>query len=484
MNEPEKVDALTLGRRIRTLRKSKKVTLEELARRLDRAQSYLSMIENGKREPKLSQLHDIAAALDAPVSTLLNNESFDRRTHQEIMLQRAQQSIAFQALGLPDLKIGPALSDEAVETIFGLYSEIERLRNERLATPEEARRANAKLRLIMRDKNNYFEELEHKAAKLLASVGHTGGPVTQRTTSNIAGHLGFELYYVSDLPRSTRSVTDLRNGRIYLPQQLRNHNDPRSALLNAFASHLLGHSEPTDYADFLEQRVEANYLAAAILIPEKDAVEKLQAAKAARQISIEDLRDNFAVSYETAAHRFTNLATKHLDIPVHFMRVDNDGTIMKAYENDEVAFPTDSMGGIEGQVACRHWGARKVFDVRDRFNAYSQYTDNANGTYWSTTKVQAGPSGEFSVSIGVPFKEVGVFRGRETTSRTTSFCPDPNCCRLAPEPLSQKWASQSWPTTGIPTNLLATLPTGVFPGVDQTEVFEFLELHEQQEVTE
>ena len=72
-----------------------------------------------------------------------------------------------------------------------------------------------------------------------------------------------------DLPHSTRSVTDLANGRIYLPHRISATSDPRSPLLQAIASHVLGHTEPKDYGDFLRQRVETNYLAAALLLPEE-----------------------------------------------------------------------------------------------------------------------------------------------------------------------------------------------------------------------
>jgi len=185
----------------------------------------------------------------------------------------------------------------------------------------------------------------------------------------------------------------------------------------------------------------------------------------------------FAVSFETAAHRFTNLSTTHFDIPVHFMKVNVDGTITKAYENDDVNFPTDSMGAIEGQRVCRHWTARVVFDIPDRFNPYSQYTDTPTGTYWCTSRVQSSASGEYSVSLGVPFNQVGYFRGRETTSRSQSTCPDPKCCRQAPQELESRWANTYWPTTSTPSSLLTTLPLGNFPGVDRTEVFEFLERH-------
>ena len=60
-------------------------------------------------------------------------------------------------------------------------------------------------------------------------------------------------------------------------------------------------------------------------------------------------------TYETAAHRFTNLATDHLDVPVHFLKVHDSGVISKAYENDNVVFPTDALGSVEGQNCCRWW---------------------------------------------------------------------------------------------------------------------------------
>ncbi|HBR89425.1 MAG TPA: XRE family transcriptional regulator, partial [Microbacterium sp.] len=125
-------------------------------------------------------------------------------------------------------------------------------------------------------------------------------------------HLGFTLHYVPDLPQTTRSVADIRNGRLYLSSRLASKGDPRTAVLQALSSRILGHTEPTDYAEFLRQRVETNYLTGALLMPAAHVVPALQAAKRDRAISIEDLRDTYSVSYETAAHRFTNLATVHL----------------------------------------------------------------------------------------------------------------------------------------------------------------------------
>ncbi|MGV8885719.1 MAG: helix-turn-helix domain-containing protein [Microbacteriaceae bacterium] len=475
-HDEEMIDSLTVGRRVRQLRTERGMTLDDLGAAIGRAASQVSVIENGKREPKLSELQGLARALDVPLDRLLSTEAPTGRAALEIAFERAQRGPLYASLSLPPVPVRKTLSDEAISTILGLHAELERLHRERASTPEEARRANTELRQTMRRQDNYFADIEETARQLLAAVGHEGGPLSQRVASDLATHLGFSLHYVSDLPASTRSITDSKNGRIYLPSADTSH-DPRSALLQALASFALGEKEPRDYGDFLRQRVETNYLAAALLIPEASAVRFLGDAKMKRELSVEDLRDAFAVSYETAAHRFTNLATRHLGIPVHFLKVHESGSISKAYENDGAAFPTDVLGAVEGQFVCRKWSARQVFDVEDRFSPYHQYTDKPKGTYWCTSSIQSTAQGAFSVSVGTPFAHVKWFRGRDTGRRQLSTCPDESCCRRAPVTLADKWEAHAWPSARLQSSLLAAMPTGVFPGVDATEVYEFLESH-------
>ena len=284
-----------------------------------------------------------------------------------------------------------------------------------------------------------------------------------------------------DLPHSTRSVTDLAHGRIYLPQGNPGTSDARSPLLQAIASHVLGHAEPKDYGDFLRQRVEANYLAAALMLPEDGAVPFLQEAKAERRLSVEDLRDAFAVPYETAAHRFTNLATRHLGIPVHFMKVHEGGTLHKAYENDGVKFPADPLGAIEGQPVCRQWTARVVFTLPDRFTPYYQYTDTSSGTYWCTSRVQPSSQGAFSVSRrGAVRARPLVPRARDHRARRVEAAPTRCAAGSRPTELAERWSDKSWPSARPHASLLAALPVGVFPGVDTTEVYRFLDRHAPQ----
>lgn len=471
---PQQADALSIGLNLRHFRRRAGMTMAQLGELIGRAPSQISAFETGKRTPSLDLLGALANTLDITVDDLLNPTPADPRAALELEVERRQNSSLYSVLGLPTVRAKSVGTDE-LEAIAALQRALSTVLKQRAATPEEARRANRVLREEMRAQDNYFPEIEAAAAQLLHAVGSDGAPMSQAQTAQIASHLGFSLHYVPDLPESTRSVSDTRNKRLYLPNDSQSVGDPRSRVLTALASHVLGHTPPKNFLDFLRQRVEVNYLAAALLVPEKSAVEMLQNDKKKRQISIEELRDRFSVSYETAAHRFTNLATRHLDLPVHFMKVAKAGTIHKAYSNDGLPFPQDPLGSVEGQFACKRFTSRTVYRVEDRFSPYFQYTDTPEGTFWCTARVL--PGGEFSISVGVPFAHVKWFMGQETPNRSVSRCPDPSCCSQPPKELSEKWDDSSWPSARTHASLLAAVPPGVFPGVDRTEVYSFLERH-------
>jgi len=368
---------------------------------------------------------------------------------------------------------------EVIEHVLALHEELRTQQAKPTATPEEARAANADLRAMMRDRGNYFAEIEQAATRALDSVAYSGGALSQGMLLSVVSHHGFSVRYVQDLPRSARSVTDLRNRRIYLRQESLGMHTPRAVLLQTLGHFVLGHSAPEDFADFLRQRVQANYFAAAVLVPEHAAVTFLRHAKDNKNLSVEDMRDVFSVSYEMAAHRFTNLATHHLDMTCHFVKNDAGGIIYKAYENDGVIFPADAAGAIEGQRMCRHWSGRNVFGAADRFSPHYQYSDTPSGTYWCVASVDPGSERGFAITLGVPFDDARWFRGRDTTKRTKSTCPDPLCCQRPPASLAARWDGMAWPSARAHSHILSALPSGSFPGVDEADVYVFLERHEQ-----
>ena len=98
-----RIELKTLGHRIRHHRIERGLTLDELGAAVGVAGSQLSLIENGKREPKLTLLQAIASETGTTVNDLISSEPPNRRAALEIELERAQQSYSFMQLGIPPI---------------------------------------------------------------------------------------------------------------------------------------------------------------------------------------------------------------------------------------------------------------------------------------------------------------------------------------------------------------------------------------------
>jgi predicted transcriptional regulator len=470
------LDPLVFGQRLRHLRRARGLTLDALGERVGKPAPYLSLLENGRREARLSLVDALAGALGVSVTELLTGEPPSRRARLEIALQRAQEDPEYQALRLPWIKPSPRVPDDVLEHIVTLFEALRERSAALRTTPEAARQANAELRREMRARDNYYPEIERAAAEALSAAGYEGtGAVAERMLTDLVAHFGYSVHRVQDLPVSTQAVTDLRHRRIYVPQ--RNAlptRAARSVILQTLGHLVLGHSDPGDFGQLLRQRVEANYFAGAVLAPERPAIELLRKARREGDISAEDLKEVFYISYEMAAHRLTNLATHHFGLPVHFLRADDEGVIWKAYENDGAPFPADGSGVIEGERVCRQWSTRRAFQSADRFADYAQYTSTPVGEFWCLTHVEGDGQPTEAVTIGTPAEHSRYFRGHETPNRFTSRCPG-ECCVRPPAELAGRWRGQVWPSARLPSYVLAALPPGTFPGVDLSEVYDFLD---------
>jgi transcriptional regulator with XRE-family HTH domain/predicted transcriptional regulator len=471
-------DLVTLGQRIRHFRTERSLTLDQLGDRVGVAGSQLSLIENGRREPRVTLLTQIAAELGVALVTLLDATPPTARAALEIELDRAQRSPHYASLGLPLVRPGRTMTDDVLSSLVGLHRALVERERQAIATPEEARRANTAQRLQMRTRHNFIADIDELAQSMVSGTGHVSGALTHREVGLMAQKLGFDLVYVNDLPHSARSVTDLDNGRIYLPPaSIPGGHGLRSMALQAVAHRSLGHTVPASYAEFVRQRLEINYFAAACLMPLDQSVAFLLQAKRDRNIAVEDFRDAFGVTHEAAALRFTNLATSHLDLTVHFLRVGDDGAVYKAYENDGLRLPVDVTGSIEGQPVCHHWSARAAFTRTNRTTEYYQYTDTPEGTFWESTQTGTSSTDEFSITVGVPFADAKWFRGRDTAHRRRSTCPDAACCKRPDGELADRWQGKVWTSAKLHAHILSPLPSGTFPGVDDQELYRFLERH-------
>jgi transcriptional regulator with XRE-family HTH domain len=471
-------DLTYVGRRIRHFRTARGLTLADLGEKVGVVPSQLSLIENGRREPRLTLLSAIAEALGVTVTDLIEATPPSGRDALEVELERAQRGTTYRELGLPALRPSRSLPDDALTALVGLHRELDRRSREAIATPEEARRANTSQRLRMQELNDYLPDIEEIGSEDVAAAGHVSGALTHRTVGVMAERLGLEIVHVDDLPHSARCVLDLAAGRIYTPPaSIPGGHGLRSLALQAMAHVRLGHEAPADYEDFLRQRQEASYYAAACLMPREAAVAFLTRARDERDIAVEDLRDAFGVTHEAAALRFSNLATAHLGIRLHVLRVDGAGAVVKAYENDGLPLPVDVTGSTEGQLACRHWAARRAFALHARATEYYQYTDTPAGTFFESTQTGSTGSEEFSITLGVPFDESKWFRGRESRERAVSRCPDASCCRRPDAAVASRWEGKAWASPRVHAHIFSPLPQGTYPGVDDRELYAFLEAH-------
>lgn len=474
---PGSLEALVLGHRIRHARRRKKLTLVELGGIVGRPAPYLSQVENGRIEPRLSLLGVLAEALGCDPGDLLNGGPPTRRAELEVRLVEVQQTDAYQSLRLPELKATARLPDAALEHVLALHDAWRDGSAGRSASAgvDPVRRANIALRTQMRSRGNYYGEIEKVAKAALRAASYPGsGPISERILLDLAAHLGYRIDRVRDIPRSTRSVTDLHRRVIYIPQRDElPTRASRSVVLSTLGHFALGHSDPGNIEDYLRQRVESNYFAGAVLAPQSPAVSLLKEAAGEGDIAVQDLKDVFSVSYEMAAHRLTNLATEHLGIPMHFMRADEEGLISKAYENDNVPFPTAPDGSLEGVRVPSSWAPLQVFHSADTYATYAQYTETAAGDYFCVTQVDTTRDHGHTVTVGTTAAHAVRFRGSESARRVVAP-PPPDDGRFSDR---RVWASAR--DREFVLGPLAS-PEGALapsPGVSMSEVHAFLDRH-------
>jgi predicted transcriptional regulator len=347
------------------------------------------------------------------------------------------------------------------------------------AGSQEVRRANGEVSAWLASHDGYLEEVEQEAKRALDSSGYEGeGPFSSRNLLDLAARAGFKIHPIDDMPAFARSIVDLDLRRVYIAQrdELRTRQ-ARKAILQTLAGFLLGHEGDPDLDTFLRQRVETAYFAAAVLAPEDAVVMRLTSAKDNHDIDVEDVKELFYLSYEMAAWRTANIATRHLEIRTHVIANDRMGKVVKAYANDGAPIPRDDHGGMETQSLCKRWGARVTFQSAERYGTHHQFTDTPAGTFFCTTHIEAGRDPAHAITLGVGFGDARWFRGRDTENRETSTCPDPVCCRVPPADLAEKWSDKVIVSARSQSRILGLLAPDPYPDLDMPEVLALMEAH-------
>lgn len=112
MHQSDIASSRSLGADLRALRKSRGVTLSDLADQLGRSVGWLSQVERDKSEPSINDLRTIASALNVPISMLFGQSNSPAHEAGFVVRQGARRQIGTGAGGLIEELLSPDLTDD------------------------------------------------------------------------------------------------------------------------------------------------------------------------------------------------------------------------------------------------------------------------------------------------------------------------------------------------------------------------------------
>ena len=124
-SRPETPD--TLGADLRALRKTRGLTLSQMAEQLGRSVGWRSQVERNKSEPSIADLREIASCLDVSVSMLFRHAAAPAHEAGFIVRNNSRRPIGSTTAGLVEELLSPDLTDdfEMVHSTFQPHSRIE-----------------------------------------------------------------------------------------------------------------------------------------------------------------------------------------------------------------------------------------------------------------------------------------------------------------------------------------------------------------------
>ena len=120
------IQSNSLGADLRALRKSRGLTLTDLAERLGRSVGWLSQVERDLSAPSITDLRRIARALQVPTSLFFGQAPAPADEAGFVVRRGARRPIGSGAAGLVEELLSPDLTDdfEVVHSTFEPHSEI------------------------------------------------------------------------------------------------------------------------------------------------------------------------------------------------------------------------------------------------------------------------------------------------------------------------------------------------------------------------
>ena len=406
----------TIGARLRALRLERHLTQADIAKRLGVSPAYLNLIEKGHRAAQLPLLWkalEIFGVDVEPFMASLGEERVDEGL-AKLLEEPLLKTLDIDERDLRAMSAEPKTAS-TIAALFNLYkntrSQLDHL-IVAMRRDEEARMEKRALAAFEQDDaphfehspfdevtdfleahKNWFPELEEEADRLRRDSGLLARRVLSDDLIRILEtELGIKVSLV-DPPREGSSVVrrhDPINHTLTLStgllEQRLKFQLAHSAGLRILDQRKLDVSITRDFrarhgeTPRLLKIHLANYFAGALLLPYGDFYKEVIRTR----YDIELLANIFETSYETVAHRATNLSDpRRRGVPMHFQRVDVAGNVSKRYSATGLKIP-------HGTGGCAKWAVHVAFlNPSVITKQYSIMPDGS--TYFCFAKVTPAP---------------------------------------------------------------------------------------------
>lgn len=120
IQEIESQGAEALGNDVRGLRKSRGLTLNELALKIGRSVGFISQVERGLSSPSIDDLRAIASALDVPTSWFFAHDAQDDNERGLVVRANTRRALGTPESGIVEELLSPDLggSFEMFRSVF------------------------------------------------------------------------------------------------------------------------------------------------------------------------------------------------------------------------------------------------------------------------------------------------------------------------------------------------------------------------------
>ena len=471
------------GQRLRHARRAKGLTLADLGAKVGR--TPVGAVADRERPPRAEAVAHRAARRRARRASRPSCCRSSRRAAAPSSRSRWSRRSATRRTrrsACPSCGSARGCRASVIEHLLALHGELRGAAGQADRDPRGGPRGQRRrCAAMMRERGNYFAEIEEAAAGALAAAGYAGGALSQGMLLSVVASTASPSGSPADLPRSVRSrdrparpagSTSSRSRSACTP--------PRAVLLQTLGHFVLGHGTPARLRRLpapagrgqLLRRRGAGARAGRRPVPARRQGPPGPGGGGPARRVLRLLRDGRAPVHQPG-HPSPGRA-----LP---LREERRGRrhLQGLRRTTACVFPADATGAIEGQRMCRQWSGRQVFAAADRFSPVLPVLGHAVGHLLlrrrrSTRARRAG----FAITLGVPFERLPLVpRPRDDPPHQVDAARTATAASARP-PRSPS-AGRAWPgrRPARTRHVLSALPSGAFPGVDDADIYEFLDRH-------